>query len=419
MTYPVAHTITAGPLRIPVNWSGCLVFAVLAPLILNPLFGPRAALVFLFFGGLLIIAQLGYSFNALVKYRILMIYPAYCGLTTMWSQYPSVTLRYSIQLAITFAVSIIIATRVAPGVLLRCLYAIYSIGIGGSILFGRVRDDNGAWVGIFGSKNAFAAIVTGFALTSLALLLDKSASKSLRLIALGSAVLAIPLLIAGQSTGSVVFMVPASLAVVSVLISRHMSHAQKLTVVIAVAFTVAGTSLVLYGYGDELLSAFLDASGKDVTLTGRTDLWDVGFDLISQRPLFGLGYQAFWVQEFAPAEELWAMFGITARSGFNFHNTYVSNAVELGMVGVALQAILIYGTFIGLLRWALTFPPAENAYLVGFMTLLSGTSFLEVGVYFQFSITTVVAICATVYALRYQEWRNAQSTFALDQKVYA
>ena len=407
---PVATSAIGGTrLRIPFSLPACLVFCALAALILNPLFGARAAFVFLSFGGLLLVSQPAYSINALLKYRLLLILPAFCALSVLWSQFPGQTLRYSIQLGITFCIAIAIATRVAPATLLRCLYAIYSIGIYGSILFGRVRDDNGAWVGIFGSKNAFAAIVTGFALTSLALMLDRNAARPLRLLAFATGALSLPLFLVAQSTGSIVFMVPAAVAVVGVMIARHLSWAQKLLIgLLVVLLTTAGLIMLVY-FGDELLSTFLDYSGKDATLTGRTDLWASAFDLIAERPLLGLGYQAFWVHGFGPAEELWAMFGIESRSGFNFHNTYISNAVEIGIVGVALQVAVIYGTFIGIMRWALAVPSAESAYLVGFLTLLIGTTFIEVGVFFQFSIATIIVVCASVYAMRYQEWRRAQA----------
>ena len=75
-------------------------------------------------------------------------------------------------------------------VFLRCLFGIYGIGVVASLLFGRVRDVIGAWLGIFGSKNAFAAVVSGFALTSVAVLFDKTAPLPMRALAFVGVVLA-------------------------------------------------------------------------------------------------------------------------------------------------------------------------------------------------------------------------------------
>jgi exopolysaccharide production protein ExoQ len=86
----------------------------------------------------------------------------------------------------------------------------------------------------------------------------------------------------------------------------------------------------------------LSATGKDITLTGRTDLWRVPRWMRSpNRPWLGHGYQAFWRIGNPEAEHLWRAFGIESRSGFHFHNLYLSNAVEIGMIGAGIQAMLL------------------------------------------------------------------------------
>ncbi|HTV70456.1 MAG TPA: hypothetical protein VMF90_18155, partial [Rhizobiaceae bacterium] len=61
-------TLDHRQLRIPLDLPACFAFGALAALILNPLFGSRAALVFLFFGGLLLAIQPVRSINALLRY---------------------------------------------------------------------------------------------------------------------------------------------------------------------------------------------------------------------------------------------------------------------------------------------------------------------------------------------------------------
>jgi exopolysaccharide production protein ExoQ len=391
-------------LRIPLDVDACLAFVALAALILSPVFGARAALVFLAAGLAMVALRPESSIGMLVRYRLLFVVPAFCMLSTLWSEFPALTLRYSVQLAITFAVAILIATRLAPGMLVRCLFAIYAIGVTGSVAFGRVRDDIGAWVGIFGSKNAFAAVVVGFGLTALALVLDRHASPWLRLVALGCALVAPPLLLLAQSAGALVTSTLAVAACLAVVASARLSAAQKLVVAVALVFGAVFVALGAATYADVILAGFLDATGKDVTLTGRTDLWTVGLELIADKPLLGTGYQAFWVHGHTPAETLWALFGIESRAGFNFHNTYISNAVEIGIVGVGLQVILLYGACAGVLRWALRSPSAESAFLAGYLTLVVATSFIEAIVFFQFSIASMVAVAAHVYGSRYRSW---------------
>ncbi|WDR04238.1 O-antigen ligase family protein [Devosia algicola] len=150
--------------------------------------------------------------------------------------------------------------------------------------------------------------------------------------------------------------------------------------------------------GDTLLADVLEESGKDPTLTGRTELWATGLSFIAERPLQGLGYRAFWVSGFAPAEELWAMFLVPSGAGFNFHNTYISNAVEIGLIGLSLQMMIIYGGGLMIATYALLRPNAPNAMLLSLQVLMILRSFIEVEVFFEFSIRSILAVCTFIYA---------------------
>src|SRR5690606_7285871 len=97
---------------------------------------------------------------------------------------------------------------------------------------------------------------------------------------------------------------------------------------------------------------------------------------------------------------LWAVFGINARAGFNFHNTYVNNAVEIGMIGVGLQILLLYGALARAYLWAFKAPAPETAFFASFLTYVVCSSFIEVAVFFQFSITSIIVICAFIYTVR-------------------
>jgi exopolysaccharide production protein ExoQ len=107
---------------------------------------------------------------------------------------------------------------------------------------------------------------------------------------------------------------------------------------------------------------------------------------------------------------LWATFGIASRMGFNFHNTYISNAVEIGIIGLAIQVALLYGAWLGVLVWALRAPRPENAFLASFLTMVICASFGEVSVFFQFSVTSIIVLCALVYAMEARRTRRRQDS---------
>lgn len=75
------------------------------------------------------------------------------------------------------------------------------------------------------------------------------------------------------------------------------------------------------------------------TLTGRTEIWHFVVGLISDRPLFGYGYEGV----FSTGPD-----GIVARNGIGFvrimptsHNGYLDITVQLGIAGVALAVLYL------------------------------------------------------------------------------
>ena len=79
-------------------------------------------------------------------------------------------------------------------------------------------------------------------------------------------------------------------------------------------------------------ASLLHSLGKDDTLTGRTDLWDLVFPHLWQRPWLGYGYGVFW-DPFRYA--LWQSSGWPAPHP---HNGYIQLVLDLGVVGLLLFA---------------------------------------------------------------------------------
>ena len=405
MTGELAPAATSGR-YFTISIGSMLALLALGALSIEPLLGTMAAAAFLAFGTVLLISQPMHSIGALLRWWPLLLLPAYCLLSTLWSQFPDNTSRYGMQLTFTLAVAIVIACRVPAATLLRGLFLIYAAGVVLSVGIGRSSDGSGAWLGIFGSKNAFAAFVAVFAVISVGLLFDRASPRWLRFAALAGALLSLPLLVRAQSAGALAVIGPAVLTVLLVNSSRLLSDMQKTFLVGFAVIAVLGGVLIFATYGDTLLAAFLESSGKDSTLTGRTDLWRTGYSLIAERPLLGVGYRAFWVSGYGPAEQLWAMFGEQSGAGFNFHNTYISNAVELGFVGLTIEMAIIYVAAALLIVLAVVRPTHVIAFLFGLQVLLILRSFVEVEVFYEFSVRSMLTYCTFIYAVReVRNWR--------------
>jgi O-antigen ligase len=93
------------------------------------------------------------------------------------------------------------------------------------------------------------------------------------------------------------------------------------------------------------------------TITDRTNLQDAGLRMLAARPLFGWGWNKFSTEDgpylIQPANGL-----LTAHGDF-IHNTYLSNAVELGSIGALIWLVALLSALASpLLRRG---PPAWQA----------------------------------------------------------
>ncbi|MBV2184157.1 MAG: O-antigen ligase family protein, partial [Rhizobium sp.] len=106
-----------------------------------------------------------------------------------------------------------------------------------------------------------------------------------------------------------------------------------------------------------------------------------GFEAARANLIFGIGYQAYWVQGFSEAERLWEEFFIGSRSGFHFHNTFIETVVETGVVGLVLLCVILLTTLFGHLARVLTRTiDPDAAVLFGVTALLVMRAFVEIDI---------------------------------------
>jgi exopolysaccharide production protein ExoQ len=87
------------------------------------------------------------------------------------------------------------------------------------------------------------------------------------------------------------------------------------------------------------VNSFILAFGKDLTLTGRTGVWESVVVMIKQQPWLGYGYNAFWTGWGGPATYVYNEVGFLV---FYSHDGLLELWLQLGIVGVFIFfAILI------------------------------------------------------------------------------
>ncbi len=370
-------------------------FIAFVAVIFVPRFATAAAAVFMLSGLACAALNFRVTLYAVITYRYLLILPAYCIFSTLWSQYPDITFRYSLQLALTLLIALILANLLKSRVLIWCIFYSHVAAFLLCVLIELTSNSGKAWAGFYGSKNGFAALAAVFLLVSLAV--QKIPEMRIgRIIALIYMPLSPIFMIKAQSAGAILALAPVVGAVFFFRSIKFMSKKFRIAVVCSLAVASLFVGLILSSDSAAITGGILEYFGKDATLTGRTDLWDFAYHLIAQNPLLGVGYRAFWVVGNPDAEALWAEFLVPSGAGFNFHNTYISNAVDLGYVGVFIQVCILYLALFRGFRLSLQAPSPENIFWFSVVAFTLSRSFSEVTVFGEFTIQSMLPYIAYV-----------------------
>lgn len=312
-----------------------------------------------------------------------LLFAAYVCFSVFWSAAPGITARTAVQYFSHIACAYIAARTVSVrtltigaliGIFVVMLYSLRVGHYSEDVLDGTVN-----FVGAFASKNQIGFVASlGIYFCVVFLAFYRRGWLSV-ILAVPIVLLSAYLLVVSHSATSMAS-IPAVLALVALLaMSKLLSRRYRRVIFLIGAGLLVVFSFVALNLG--LMDFILGIFGKDSTLTGRTYLWEQGWNAAQKSPILGVGYAAYWVQGFAEAERLWNEFYITTRTGFHFHNTYIEALVELGFVGVAMISLIMLRTLYGHVS-AVIFRTwqADSVILIGVMVLLLIRSFVEVEV---------------------------------------
>ena len=338
---------------------------------------------------LLVAIDYRHSLGNYGRFAWIVAFGALALLSVFWSAAPNVTLRAGIQYMTHIVCALVAARTIGMRTLSRGLLAGVLLVLLFSLAFGTYQydamDGDYSFVGAFESKNQlgfYASLGVYFAFAGVLMLKERG---GWRLASLAIGALSAYALFASKSATSIISVIGSVLIAATFFVYLRFSPKQrKVTFVVSLILAGVGAFAALNLGG---LDALLGVFGKDTTLTGRTYLWSQGFEAAALAPVFGTGYQGFWVQGFPDAERLWYDFFITGRSGFHFHNTYIETYVELGLVGAGLLVMLLAITLFGHVKRLLF--EARNVVshiLIGIVALLVIRSFFEIDILYPYTI---------------------------------
>lgn len=133
--------------------------------------------------------------------------------------------------------------------------------------------------------------------------------------------------------------------------------------------------------------------GRDATLTGRTDIWEILLNLIEERPNRGYGYGAFWSPG---SDQALYVRELTQWEVPTAHNGWLETWLSIGLVGLSLFCVSFVLTIIRAVMTA--FSRWVGFFALGFILQFFVFSLSESIILQQNSITwvTYVAIAAAL-----------------------
>lgn len=286
---------------------------------------------------------------------VLGMFAGYAAFSLTWAEDPSVGTEPVMRYALNLILFLIVFTAVRTPRQVVWIFAAYVGGASIAAAYGLLAPppevayyDVSRVSGTIGDPNELAAVLVPGAILGAALAVVLKRSPLLRMMALGSAALCVAGVFLTLSRGGLVaFGVALVMAVV--IGGRWRAQALMLAAVVLMG------ALFYFGYiaSDDAVNRVTAFEGG----TGRTDLWTVGWRMVEDKPLAGVGVGNF---ETASVHYLLEP-GALRRDEFIVdtpkvaHNTYLHVLAELGVVGFALFMSIIAFSLYCVLRAARAF----------------------------------------------------------------
>jgi len=131
----------------------------------------------------------------------------------------------------------------------------------------------------------------------------------------------------------------------------------------------AGSLTVLaFIFSKEIIASIFALAGRNLTLTGRTDLWADIMVEAEKHLLIGCGYKGFWITDSPKILEIYETYIWLPRSG---HNGYIDTLNETGLIGLFSMLAIVINYFVTLVKYK------ENSFWMWFIVLALIENFTE------------------------------------------
>ena len=257
---------------------------------------------------------------------------SFAVLSTLWSEDPSTSFRKGVSLGATALFGIYFASRYPISEQIRLLARMCAVAMVCSLVFGLLGlgqsvDGLEGWYGIYVQKNSLGRMAVLSALVFWYLAKTDARAKwaaragvllSLVLIYLSNSMtarMALPLLFGVQ------------------LLLHVFRRSRRWGMALLGLGVGVGVPVIRWALMNMQIAT--QAVGRDLSLTGRVQLWIFCAFMALQRPWLGYGYYAFWQGMNGPSSRILVALNIGMPHA---HNGFIDIWLTLGLVGVAIFA---------------------------------------------------------------------------------
>ena len=300
--------------------------------------------------GLVVLCRRNIYWGAVFRNNIwLVLYFLYCGISVVWSEFPLVSGKRWIKALGDPMMVLIVLTEREPLkaleiVIKRCAFILIPL----SILFikyyphlGKAYGDwTGAdfYIGVTTNKNTLGMLCFAFGLFYFGrlcyLMMEKhEPSRKTDMI-----VISILMFMLGWCLYMVDSMTPLLSLMLAVIVFIALG-CQNVRRNVGTFMVMALVGYAVLEFGFNTSEEIIVAAGRDPTLTGRTELWDVVLHM-QQEPLLGYGFESFWLGD--RLKKLWDMYYFKPNMA---HNGYLEMFLNLGLIGLGLFLGLIVSAY--------------------------------------------------------------------------
>ncbi|GMU95619.1 O-antigen ligase family protein [Ignavibacterium album] len=281
--------------------------------------------------------------------KYILLFLLWCGITIIFAIDPFVSFKRYFQYILTSLVFISFYLNIKDEQslikILKYLFSLYVIlTLIVCLIIPEAKDPSfNSWRGFHATKNNLGQYA-GISIIFFSYLHLINKTKLEKIYNLFFLVLSFLLLIGSFSMTNIVLItlfIAFFIVINSKKIFEPLRLSQKFFFLMVVFFVLMFLSIILVN--PELFSLFFEITGKDPTLTGRTEIWALVLSQSINDLITGVGFQSFWIPE-KLSKIILFQYWMPNQS----HNGYVDMILEIGIVGLLLFIFLVYSIFKGM-----------------------------------------------------------------------